>query len=65
MRIEQKKIIKVKMFNVLRLVCLQRQMSLVNVARRFAYKSDISTAVLYPKSKQKLFTPSPPPPVSI
>lgn len=53
------------MFNVLRLVCLQRQMSLVNVARQFAYKSDISTAVLYPKSKQKLFTPSPPPPVSI
>lgn len=50
------------MLKILRLVCVQRPF--LNVARQLSYKSDISTAVLYPTSKQKLFTPPPPPPVS-
>lgn len=33
---------------------------LLGFARNFAYKSDLSPEVLYPKSKQQLFTPSPP-----
>lgn len=51
------------MLKILRLVCHQRQFPAVNVIRHCSYKSDISTEVLYPESKQKLFTPPPPPPV--
>lgn len=54
-----------KMFKVLRIVALQRQIPAVNFVRQFAFKSDISTEALYPNSKQKPFTPSPPPPVSV
>ncbi|XP_031628202.1 peptidyl-tRNA hydrolase ICT1, mitochondrial isoform X2 [Contarinia nasturtii] len=50
------------MFKVLRLICQQRQFSAVNAARQFSFKSDLSPETMYPNSKQKLFTPSPPPP---
>lgn len=52
------------MFKVLRLAGFQRQFLAVNITRQYAFKSDISTEALYPNSKQQLFTPSPPPPVS-
>lgn len=48
------------MLKTLRLICFQKRSPSVCIARQFSYKSDISTEVLYPASKQKLFTPDPP-----
>lgn len=50
------------MLKTLRFICFQKHTACVS--RKFSYKSEISTGVLYPNSKQKLFTPDPPAPVS-
>lgn len=48
------------MLKTLRFICVQKWPPTMCVARHFSYKSDISPEVLYPNSKQKLFTPEPP-----
>lgn len=52
------------MFKSLRLFCVQKPFQTVCNAKHLSYKSEISPEVLYPNSKQKLFTPDPPQPVS-
>lgn len=53
------------MLNSIRLICLRDQFPQKVINRLFSYKSDISTEILYPNRKQNIFTPSPPPPVSL
>lgn len=52
------------MLKTLQFFCFQRAFQPVCIARHFSYKSEISPEVLYPNSRQKLFTPDPPLPVS-